>query len=1141
MGGVCASCGTTNPERARFCMRCGAPLEANCPSCGAENPPGARFCIDCGARLVPESAPQATPASAPPPEERRTATVLFADLSGYTAVAERMDPEALKSLVDRALRRLGEEVVRFGGSVDKFIGDNVMAVFGAPVAHEDDPERAVRAGLAMQAAMPEINARIAADADVEFALRVGVNSGEVLAGQVGDRYTVIGDPVNVAARLQAAARPGSVTVGEATHRLTQGAIEYSELAPLTLKGKSEPVAAWEAVRVASRPRATRAETPLIGRDDESELLVSLYERVVREGRPHLVTVVGQAGVGKSRLLREVAARLSEHDQAPLVRVGRCPAYGSGLAFWALGEIVREQFEIVDTDAADVAWRKLREGVASLLVEADPEPGTAEHIAGTIARAFGVEPPAEFGAADEDPQANRARLFSAVRALTEGAAQMHPLVIAIEDIHWADEGMLDLIEHLARWTQGPALFICMARDELLDRRPSWGGGRRNTTTLALEPLAREDARRLVASLIEGGGNGAGGLDPATVAQVAERSGGNPLFAEEMVNRILEGGGAGAPLPETVHAVLAARLDALPDPERRLLQHAAVVGQRFWPGAVAAAVGDPDELERAIGGLVDKDLIVPSEGSRLAGESEYAFKHVLIRDVAYSTLPKAVRARKHAEVGEFIERRAADRSEGVVGMVAEHLARAASVGTDARLAEAELDGIHDRAHRALEAAGDAAAGLYSNNEAFGHYETALSLDGEHCAHPDVRARIAEKLGDVALRLGRIDRAVELWEECLDYHRGQEDLARVGDLHRKIGAGLWHKGDREGSVAHYQRGINMLKDGPPSIELVRLYEEAATLYMHTGQNMVAIYTSEKALRLAERLGESAAASRAHGIFGRVFGRIGDLAQARSNLERSVELARESEPAEAVRALLALGYHLETSEADYDAAAAAYNEALEIAERMGDVPSQVELHGSLAMLALHRSQWEAVEAGAERSAELIEREGLTGKLCFPNLLRGALAWRDGDLDAATRSLRRAAMLADEAGRSEVAFAALRWLVTVLGDRSDYADADQALAMALDICERAGLVAQSVEATAARAINFALWGRREQAEALADEARSVAQRVPYPVGEVSALEARGAVARDPEALERARAEWARLGRPLDAERVERLTAALSA
>jgi len=1137
MARVCASCRTENPGRARFCMECGTPLSATCPSCGAESPPGARFCIDCGARLAPADSPAPAARAEAPPEERRKATVLFADLSGYTAVAERMDPEALKSLVDRALRRLGEEVVRFGGTVDKYIGDNVMAVFGAPVAHEDDPERAVRAGLAMQAAMPEINARIAADADVEFALRVGINSGEVLAGRVGDRYTVIGDPVNVAARLQAAARPGSVTVGEATYRLTEGAIEYEALEPLALKGKSEPVPAFEAVRVAPRPRARRAEAPLVGREDESELLVSLYERVVREGRPHLVTVVGQAGVGKSRLLREVAARLVDHPSPPLVRVGRCPAYGSGLAFWALGEIVREQFEIVDTDAAETAWRKLREGVAELLEPLDAR-RDADRIAGTIARAFGVEPPAELCPSEDDPQANRARLFSAVRTLTEGAARLHPLVIALEDVHWADEGMLDLVEHLARWTQGPVLLICMARDELLDRRPSWGAGRRNTTTLALEPLPAEDARRLVATLI---GEGGDILDAATVAQVAERSGGNPLFAEEMVNRILEGGGAGAPLPETVHAVLAARLDALPDTERRLLQHASVVGQRFWAGAVADAAADPNELERAIAALTEKGLIVPSDGSRLAGESEYAFKHVLIRDVAYSTLPKAVRARKHAEIGAFIERRAADRSEGVVGMVAEHLARAASIGIDARLEPDELHRIHDRAHRALEAAGDAAAALYSNNEALAHYETALTLDGEECTHPDVRARIAEKLGDVALRLGRIDRAVELWQECLDYHRGQEDLERVGDLHRKIGAGLWHKGDREGSVAHYQRGINMLKDGPPSLALVRLYEEAATLYMHTGQNMVAIYTSEKALRLAERLGEAAAASRAHGIFGRVFGRIGDLAQARSNLERSVELARESDPAEAIRALLALGYHLETSEADYDAAAAAYGEALELAERIGDVPSQVELHGALAMLALHRSRWPEVEAGAERSAELIEREGLTGKVCFPAFLRGALAWRDGDLDDAARSLRRAATLAEDAGRSEVAFAALRWLVAVLGDRSDYADADQALAMALDICERAGLVAQSVEATAARAVNYALWGRLDQAEALADEASSVAQRVPYPVGEASAREARAAVARDPEALERAREEWLRLGRPLDAQRVERLAAALAA
>ncbi len=259
--------------------------------------------------------------------------------------------------------------------------------------------------------------------------------------------------------------------------------------------------------------------------------------------------------------------------------------------------------------------------------------------------------------------------------------------------------------------------------------------------------------------------------------------------------------------------------------------------------------------------------------------------------------------------------------------------------------------------------------------------------------MRARIAEKLGDVALRLGRVDQATEVWEECLDFHRREEDLARVGDLHRKIGAGLWHKGDREGSIEHYQKGIDLLKDGPPCLELVRLYEEAASLYMHTGDNMLAIYASEKALRLAERLGEAAAASRAHGIFGRVFGRIGDSERARENLERSVELARESDPAEAVRALLTLGYHLEISEADYEGAGAAYQEALELAEQTGDLPSKVELHAALAQLAAHSGDWEAVEREAEASGQLAEREGLTGKLCFPYMMRGMLRWREGQI----------------------------------------------------------------------------------------------------------------------------------------------------
>jgi class 3 adenylate cyclase/tetratricopeptide (TPR) repeat protein len=1138
-------------------MSCGATLAAACSKCGTENPPGAKFCIECGNGLAGASGPaQPTAAAAasaapirpdlaPPgavaglPEERRKATVLFADLSGYTAVAERTDPETLKSMVDRALQRLGQEVDRYGGRVDKFIGDNVMAVFGAPVSHEDDPERAVRAGLAMQQAMEEINADIADRVDASFLLRVGINSGEVLAGQVGRDYTVMGDPVNVAARLQAAARPGTVTVGEITHRLTTGAIQYDELEPLELKGKSEPVRAWEAVAVAveTPTRIARAATPLIGREDESELLGSLFARVVKEERPHLVTVMGQAGVGKSRLLRELAATVAENPSQPLMRVGHCPAYGTALAYWALGEVIRSQFEIVDTDDSELAWGKLSAGLESLVSEeiTDEPP---ERLAALIARPLGIEVPEEtaanLGIDSEDAQGMRDRIFSAVRSLVEGACRQKPLVLAIEDIHWADEGMLDLIEYLARWVRGPLFLVCMARDELLDRRPGWGGGRRNATTIALDPLEPERARELVGALFpEGeGSNGHAEL----MRQVADRSGGNPLFAEEMVNRIMEEGSPDAQtLPETVHSVLAARLDSLRVDERSVLQHASVVGHTFWEGSLLTLADQSKDLAETLGSLQDKDLIVPTAGSRLAGEHEYAFKHVLIRDVAYSTLPKSVRARRHAEVGAFISDRAADRSEGVVAMVADHYGKAAELGADAGFDDVELADIGAKAVEALEAAGDNAAAIYSNLEALGHYEKALAVRPD--LESDTRARMAEKLGDVALRLGRVDQATEVWEECLDHHRQEEDLQRVGDLHRKIGAALWHKGNREGSIEHYQRGIDLLKDGPPCLELVRLYEEAASLYMHTGDNMLAIYASEKALRLAERLGEAAAASRAHGIFGRVFGRIGDSERARENLERSVELARESDPAEAVRALLTLGYHLEVSEADYTEAASAYEEALGLAEQTGDLPSQVELHAALAQLAGHRGDWDAVEVETDASASLAEREGLTGKLCFPYVMRGALRWREGDFNASAELLRNAAELAEQVGRSEVAFQALFWLASALRQRGDYTEADTELSRALDICERAGLVAQSVEAISARALNLMLAGRGDAAREAAEEAQRLAERLRYPVGKAAALEAAGASDLDHAAgsasLLEARAAWQELGRPLDAARCE--------
>jgi class 3 adenylate cyclase/tetratricopeptide (TPR) repeat protein len=1115
-------------------MSCGAELSPSCPECGAENPVGAKFCMECGTGLSPD-VPAATPAPAAteaPPEERRQATVLFADLSGYTAAAERMDPEAVKALVDRTLRVLGEQIERFGGSIDKFIGDNVMGVFGAPVTHEDDPERAVRAGLAMQDAMEEANRQSREKYDVGFSLRVGINSGEVMAGAVGDRYTVMGDAVNVAARLQAAGRPDAVTVGETTYRSTREAISYERLEPLSLKGKEELVPAWEATGTLAEPRKGpgRAQTPLIGREEEAGLLMSLVERVEREGRPHLVTVLGQAGVGKSRLLRELMTNLTESDEPPTIRRGQCPPYGSGIAYWALAEVLNDEFEIRDTDAPDVAWGKLRFGVTELMRELGDE-SAGERNAALLAIPLGLEPPEEQQLSEADPQRMREALFSAARAAVEAIANRRPLVLAIDDIHWADEGMLDLIDHLTRWVRAPLLLVCLTRDELLERRPGWGGGRRNATTISLEPLTADETRELVAALMPSSDNGGGDVVP----QVADRSGGNPLFAEEMVNRLLEEDTVEADaLPSTVQSLLAARLDSLERLERRLLQSASVVGQTFWEGALAATAAEEGlDLGRTLNNLQEKDLLVPSTSSRLAGEREYAFKHVLIRDVAYSMLPKSVRCRKHVEVAEFIRERAGERSDGVIGLIAEHFARAASLGSEAGLDRDELNELQTQALESLEAAGDAAAALYSNAEAFDRYTAALEIS--ESLELGTVARIGEKQGDVALRMGRVDAAVGVWERCLEYHRAQEDLARVADLHRKIGAALWHKGERRASIDNYQRGIDLLKDGPPCIELVRLYEEAASLYMHTGDNMLAIYASEKALRLAERLDEARAASRAHGIFGRVFGRIGDSEKARENLERSVSLARESDRGEAVRALLTLGYHLEVSEADYDGAATAYREALEIAQEVGDLPSQVELHASLGELAVDKADWEAVEEAAEASGSLAEREGLYGKLCFPDLMRGVLSWRAGDWEEAAKSFRRAHELGEQVGRSEVAYNALHWLAITLRESGDLSAAETELTRALDICERAGLIAQSVEAISARAVVLALAGRTDQARAAAEEAERLAGRLHYPVGDAATAEAAGACADDPddmaEKMDHARSQWQELGRPLDATR----------
>jgi class 3 adenylate cyclase/tetratricopeptide (TPR) repeat protein len=1080
-------------------------------------------------------------------QERRTVTVMFADLSGFTAISEQLDPELLGSVVGGAMRRLAAEVRRFGGRVDKFIGDSVMALFGAPVAHEDDARRAVLAALGMQAAMREINDEFGARHGASFELRVGINTGEVLAGTVGEAYTVIGDAANTAQRLQAAARPGTITVGRATVAATRESVGYRELAPLVLKGKSEPVPAWEAVgligeavgdgveagRAGGRDGSGadgRTGTPFVGRRGELAALVSLAVGLGAGRAPHLATVVGQAGVGKSRLLWELELVLAASADGPRLRRGRSLPYGNNVVFWPLGEVLRAECGIVDGDASGVAWTKLSRRLAELLGGERGEPSVESAQIALIGRLLGVEAPAGVESpSGAEAQRMRETFFATVRAIVDGMARERPLVLAWEDIHWADEGMLDLIEYLAKSLREPVLLICLAREDLLERRPSWGLARRNATTVFVDPLGEDQTVELVSGLV-----GSERHSPELIATVAERAGGNPLFAEELVRRLAEEGpDAAVELPHTVQALLAARLDSLGGLERRVLAHAAVVGRTFWAGALADVTReDGGDLDAALGVLRDKDLIVSGEGGVLAGEPELAFRHVLIRDVAYRMLPKSVRARKHFEVGRFIEDRAGDRTDEVVALVAEHFDRAAQLGGEVKLAAGVVGPYRERALVHLEAAGDAARAFYSNEEALTRYESARG----YASSDAVATRIDEKRGDVLLSLGRVDAAIGLWEAALAYQSDRGDQELVAGLHRKLGAALAHKGERREAIAHHQQGISLIADGAPSTVLVGLYEEAAWLYMETGDNMLAIYSAEKALQLAEQTGEPGAASRARGIFGRIFGRIGDTVKARENLELAVELGRAAERQETVLALLALGHHLESAEAAYAEARSIYEEGLELARQIGEVPAQIELLAGLTQLGLYACDWTSARATCEAAVGLGERDGLIGKLCLPYAQLGMLRWREGDWESAESGLRRAHRLAVQAGASEAAFMALHGLALTLYDRGEFGQADAAILESLDVCEHAGLVGQSIEATATRALVLRGSGRDDEAWAVAREAQERAGQMGYPVGRAAALEAVGVAGELPEAVDRLRAAseaWAVVGRPLEQARCQ--------
>jgi len=580
-----------------------------CPACGQENPEGFRFCGSCGKPVTDEIRR--------PREERKVVTVLFADLVGFTGRAEQLDPEDVRAMLSPYYARLRSELERRGGTVEKFIGDAVMAVFGAPMAHEDDPERAVRAALAIRDAIR--------DEDAGLQVRIAVNTGEALvsldARPSAGEGMAAGDVVNTTARLQSAAPVNGILVGESTYRSTRHAIEYREAAPVEAKGKADPVQVWEVVQAYSRIAVETLETgaPLIGRRRELDVLTGALERARQERTPQLVTLVGVPGIGKSRLVYELFKAIESEPDLVFWRQGRALPYGEGVTYWALAEMVKAHAGVLETDSLADVGQKLTQAVSVVLGES-PE---AEWVELHLRLLVGLTTSTDMSGD------RRAESFAAWRRFFEALAEQNPLVLVFDDLHWADDDLLDFVDHLVDWASSvPILVVCAARPELLDRRPAWGGGKLNAATVSVTPLSDEETAELIGALLERI------LLPAEIqATLLAHADGNPLYAEQFVRMHLERAGDAPALPETVQGIIAARLDILPAAEKALLQEAAVMGKVFWLGA-AAAIGElgPDAVETLLHALERKDFIRRERRSSVAGETEYSFRHVLVQDVA-----------------------------------------------------------------------------------------------------------------------------------------------------------------------------------------------------------------------------------------------------------------------------------------------------------------------------------------------------------------------------------------------------------------------------------------------------------------------------------------------------------------------------
>jgi class 3 adenylate cyclase/tetratricopeptide (TPR) repeat protein len=962
----CANCGTANDEGAKFCNECGSPLQAGCPNCGAANKPGAKFCNECGASLGATPA-RAAPAVSTPVAERRLVTVLFADIAGFTPFAEERDSEEVRDALSRYFDLAGEIIGRYGGTVEKFIGDAVMAVWGAPTAHEDDAERAVRAALELVEAVPTLGTGISA--------RAGVLTGEaaVTLGAT-NQGMVAGDLVNTASRLQSIAPPGAVLVGEATQRATSGAIAYEKAGEQALKGKRSPVPAWRALRVVAerggRNRAEVLEAPFVGRTDEMRLLKELFHATGRENRARLVSVMGPAGIGKSRLAWEFSKYSDGLVENVYWHRGRCPAYGEGITFWALGEMVRARCGLLEADGEETTRAKVKASVEQWVADADER----EWVEPALLTLLGID----AGAPSE-------QLFGAWRTFFERIAQQGTVAVVFEDMHFADSGLLDFIDHLLEWARSSAIYIVtLARPELLEKRPDWGAGKRSFVSLYLEPLPAGQMRELLAGLVPG-------LPDAAAQAIVERADGIPLYAVETVRMLLADGrlkednGVYLPVgdlttlavPETLTALIASRLDSLEPADRSLVHDAAVLGQSFTTSGLAAVSGlDEKDVEARLDGLVRRELLTRDLDARSAEHGQYAFVQALIREVAYNTISKKDRKVLHLAAARYFESLGTDE---LAGALASHYLAAHANATD----EAETNALAAQARIALRGAAERAANLGAYDQAVTFYEQALGITID----PRDQAELLERAGDAARTAAKYEQAARLLERAVELRRGQADRVATAHSIAQLGEAL-NDGFRDDLAYELlDAAASEFADLAPDPVIADVGVQLARACTQKNDFQRALAVAEAVLETAETRDLTRIVTSALIVKGGSLAHFGRKLEGVALIEAAERIAREHGDYENVlRSLIVGGFH--KGDTDLQSALQSYLDGAALARRIGHRGRLLALINNLGYVGFLVGDWDdalkEMEAALSDELDAKDRISIMSNAAIVHAARG-------------------------------------------------------------------------------------------------------------------------------------------------------------